>query len=443
MRGLSARIGANIATLAFLTTVVVGAAIVRFVGPSLFGGTYELVVEVPEAGGVLPGMPVTVLGTEAGLIDRTEVTREAVDIHMEFKKSVDVPATVMVHVLRRSPIGEQAIELTPVPEDWDPPEDLIPSLVPVAEGWEPADHGTRLEPKAVVTPSSVPSLLEKAEELLTAIPGEDLNTLIDELGAAVEGRVEVLRQLNRDSAGLGETLVGGIPDSERLLAASESVLAELSDHRETLAAALTDSADLVETLAGTRDSAERLLTASVPTVERLDGFIRAERANLWCLNHDFVDLYSMVAQDQTLEELERLLDLNRFFYGGFDAGTQWDPYRPGIIWARVNILFMEEAGGQPKVPRTPTPATKPGAACESPFGLGVDAVRQDDATPPDPTSPGIDYAPRKGGESSGAGDVLLAAAHAPETPRTGGGAGVFATAVLAGAGLLRAVRRRL
>ena len=451
MRGVSARIGANIVTLAVLTTVVVGGAIVRWVGPSFFGNTYQLVVAVPEGGGVLPGMPVTVLGAEAGLIADTEVTTDAVDITMEFRDSVEVPRTVMVHVLRRSPIGEQAIELTPVAEDWEPPKDVVPSLVPVAEDWIPAEPGTRLEPKTVVTPSSVPKLLEKAEELLTAVPGDDLNILIDELGTAVDGRIEVIRQLNRDSADLGETLVEAIPDSERLLAASETVLAELSAHRETLAQALTDSADVVETFAALRPTTEQVITTSIPTLQQLDGFIREERADFWCLNHDLLDLGELTAEPSNLEDLEMILDLNRYFYGGFDAGTQWDPYRPGIVWARVNILLMEEAGGQPKEPRTPTPPTLPGAACESPFGVGVNAVRQEDPMAPDPTSPGIDYAPLveggdstySGGEASGRDASGGDGGARPDTPATGGGLGVVAAGLMGGALLLGAIRRRL
>lgn len=450
MRGVSSRVGVNVVTLLVLTAAVVGGAIVRFVGPEFFGDTYQLVVAVPEAGGVMPGMPVTVLGTDVGLIETTEVTTDAVDITMQFRDGVAVPEHVMVHVLRRSPIGEQAIELTPVPADWQPPAEVIPSRVPIAEGWAAAEPGSRLQPKAIVTPSSVPKLLHKANELLTAIPSDALNTVVDELGTAVQGRVEVLRELNRDTVDLGETLVGALPDTERLLDASGPVLAELSEHRHTLAEALTDSADVVETFAAARPTTEQIISSSTPTLRQLDGFVRQARANLSCLNDDLRDLGELTAQPDNLEEIERILDLNRFFYGGFDAGTQWDPYRPGVIWARVNILFMEKPGGQPKVPRTPTPPTLPGAACESPFGLGVNAIRQDDPVPPDPTSPGIDYAPLVEGADStysgggGGDDREVQAAPRTDMPATGGGGiAVLAAGLLGGAGLLAAVRRRL
>lgn len=145
------------------------------------------------------------------------------DILLRIDGDEAVPERAVVQVLRRSPIGEQAIDLIPVAPDWTPGGEtssdrgIIPTRVPVHADWDAAEPGTTIEPVAAILPSSVPALLDSARELLAAVPGEDLATVIRELAAAFGGRVDTLQQLNRDAAELGDTLIGGIPEFERLI----------------------------------------------------------------------------------------------------------------------------------------------------------------------------------------------------------------------------------
>ncbi len=423
MRAVPRRVATNLGWVVVISSVLVVGGIIRFMGGAFFGSSYTVAVDLPEAGGALPGQPVTVLGTTVGTIQQTDLTENGVHAVLEIDGKEDAPASALVQVLRRSPIGEQAIELTPVAPDWSPPKDrqLVPSRVTVADHWKPAAHGSTIDARAVVTPSSVPALLDRAKVLLEHVDGEDLNTIVTELANAVDGRVETMRNLNRDAAELGTTLANGIPDFDRLIRSSEPLLATLRDQRETLAAAIRSSADVSETLANARPASEQLLSDAPALLQRADGLIRAQRPNLHCLDTDLLALNRMTVEPSNLDDLKMILDLNRYFYGGFDAGTQWDPYRPGVIWARVNILLTQEAGGQPYAPHRATPATKPGAACQSPFGFGVQAVRQTDPppVPPDPTSPGIEYAPlAEGAGSSGSRTATGAAAPAATTPAT-------------------------
>ncbi len=110
-------------------------------------------------------------------------------------------------------------------------------------------------------------------------------------------------------------------------------------------------------------------------------------------------------------------------------------------------MIFESQTGTAYGERRPTPATKPGAACESPFGLGVNAVRQDDHQPPDPTSPGIDWAPLvegAGGDVSGSDSQRRGAAASRDEPLpatgAGAGAGLIATFLVGAAAWLRSRR---
>ncbi len=391
----------NLAALTLVSGALVVYAVVNWIGTDLFEPDKQVTVVMPDAGGLAPDQQVTVRGYQVGVVDTLELTEDGVAISLDIEPEENVPERAVVQVLRRSPIGEQAIDFIPVAPGWEPDGDgsgrasVVPARVPVHADWQPAPHGATIHPVVAVLPSSVPAMLERAETLLVAVDGDDVGVVVRELAAAFDGRTDILRELNRATADLGETLVDGIPEFERLIDSSGPVLASLRDHRDALAESFTHAADVSRTLADNRSTLDSIVDDSRVALRQADALVRNERADVSCLVDDLLTLNEVFSQDEQLDQLARLLDLNRFFYGGFDAGTQWDPYRPGMIWARVNLLLFEEGAGEPEVPRRPTPATLPGAACQSPFGLGVNAVRQNDPPPqpPDPTSPGIDYAP--------------------------------------------------
>lgn len=440
----------NLVVLGLVALLLAAYAFVNWIGAGILRPTYELTVAMPDAGGIAADQAVTVRGVQVGQVRDLTLTEDGVDITLTIEAAKHVPERAVVQVLRRSPIGEQSIEFIPVTAGWDPEEEdrsrVIPARVPVDGDWEAASENARIEPIDVVLPSSVPALLDRGRELLAAVDGEDLSTLVVELAAAFGGRTELIQRLNRDAADLGETLVDGIPEFERLIDSSGPVLESLREHRDALASSFTSAADLSETLADNRPTLDRLTDEGRRALLQADALVRNERDDLSCLVHDLETLSEVFAQDDRRELLAQLLDLNTFFYRGFDAGTQWDPFRPGIIWARVNILMFEEPGGRPYVPPRETPATRPGEACISPFGVGVNAVRQHHPppVPPDPTSPGIQYAPLVDDDGRhGDGGGWAGQGSTEPLPATGGGSSPLALFPLAVAAVAVSVRRRL
>jgi virulence factor Mce-like protein len=403
MSALQGRVATNVAVVIVISMVVLAAAGFRFLGT--FGtDDREVAVELPSSGGVLAGQPVTVRGTGVGVVSEVGLTTDGVRITMDIDRDRDIPRHVFVQVLRRSPIGEQAVELTPAPADWEPEADdaFAARDVPRAEGWPALKEGEEFDVRGVSVPASVPEVLRLAQDLITSIDEEALSTVLGELGTAFDGRDQVLRDLTDDAVSVSDTLLAASDDIERLLEVSEPTLRTIHDQRDELRAGLANSADLLETLAAREDDVAAILGSAPGALDEVTRLVDQQAANLHCLNRDLLAFGLLLAGDDVLPYLAQLLDMQRFFYGSFDSGTQWDPFRPQAVWARVNILFVEQSEAQAKEPRTPTPPTLPGAHCDSPFGLGVDAVRQaePDPMPPDPTSPGIEYAPRQ----QGAGD---------------------------------------
>jgi virulence factor Mce-like protein len=398
---------------------------------------------MPEAGGVLPGQEVTVLGQAVGVVEDVEIVPAGVALTLRIRADERVPADPAVTVLRRSPIGEQAVD-----------------LAPPGPAWVAAEADATLEPTARHVPAAVPFLLEQTADLFRAIDPDDLSTLVGELAIALDGRGQTLKDLNADSLELNRTFVDAIPEFERMIDSSSVVLETLADHRDDLADSITNAADLTELFAAERGRIEQLLEHGTPMLTEADTFVRTERANLSCLIGDLQALNDMMNGPSTwdgaeagryaskLDEFEQLLRLNRYFFDqGFWIITQPDPTTGGL-WQRINFT-SDEAGGQPYPERRATPATRPGAACTTDaWGVGVNAVRQDDPRDHDPTSPGVDYAPlvddasRTEADGSRGDDTpavaardddatVLARAAGAELPATGGGALAVAPLLLA------------
>lgn len=394
MRGLSARVSTNVLTVLVLSVMVTIGAFLTFVSGVLFDDSYELSVPMPDAGGVLPNQEVTVLGRAVGQVSEVEIAEEGVLLTLDIDGKRRVPAEADVQVLRRSPIGEQAVDFQPLDH-----------------GWAAAEPDGVVVPNEATVPEPVPFLLEETVRLFDAIEVDDLSTVVRELAVALDGRGERLRNLNRDSLELNRTLVGGIPEFERLIDTSGPVLEALRDHREDLASAFGSGADLTEIFAEQRGNVETLLDTGERSLDQLDVFTRNTRANVSCLMGDFTEFNEMMLgpstytgantglYDSKLDEFERLLVNNRFFFDlGFHIITQPDP-RTGLGWVRIHMLGDEEETAEFFDEQRPTPAPRPGEACVSDdWGLGVNAVRQQDPAEVHDTSPPIDYAPLAEGE---------------------------------------------
>jgi virulence factor Mce-like protein len=391
MKGLTARVSTNVIVTVVLSILLVAGAFATYASGVVFDDSYPVSVALPEAGGILPDQQVTVMGNAVGQVREVEVTEEGVLLTLSIRGDQDVPSPARATVLRRSPIGEQAID-----------------LAPAEAGWQPAEPDSRIETTEIVIAPEVAGLLRSTVELFEAIGADDLSTVVSELAVALDGRGDTLRRLGRDSLDFQRTMVDGLPEFERLLDASEATLTVLREQRDTLRSVIGHGADLTEVFAEQRPNAEALLDSGTPALEQIDAFLLNTRANFGCLMGDLTALNEMLLGPSTyvgangpdfysskLDELERGLLLHTFFFQqGFTLVGQPD-LETGLLWLRVLLVLDEPAEAEFFEDFRATPATTPGAACVSEeFGRGVDAVRQPGVQDAHETSPGIDYAPQ-------------------------------------------------
>jgi virulence factor Mce-like protein len=396
MSGLSGRIGTNVVVVLVLSVMLVSGAFLTYASGVVFDDSYEVQVALPEAGGVLPDQQVTVMGRAVGQVSDVEVTGDGVLLTLSIQGDQRVPDPARATVLRRSPIGEQAVDLAPPEGD-----------------WQVAERDTVLATTDITIAPEVVGLLEKTVDLFSTIEPTDVTILVEELAVALDGRGDRLTRLGRDSRDLQRTLVGGIPEFERLLDTSEATLAVLRDQRDTIRSVIREGADLTEVFAEQRPNLDALLDGATPALDQAETLLLNTSSNFGCLMGDLTDLNRMLLGPSTyagangpdlyaskLDELERGLAGHQFFFQqGFSLVAQPDRHT-GQLWLRVLLSADSPQTAEFYPELRPTPATTPGAACDSEaFGPGADAVRQPGVQEAHETAPPIDYAPARGADA--------------------------------------------
>ncbi len=399
MRGVPSRVAANVIWVALVAAALVIGALLTYASGVVFSNTYPVSVTMPASGGILPGMQATLQGRPVGIISKADIVKDGVVVTIAIDGDKQVPVHSKVRVLRRSPIGEQALDFEP---------DSAP--------WQPADHGATIQPSAVELPAEIPFLLRNSKKLFEAINLDDLGTVVHEAALAVGGRGQELRELTEDSLKLQRTLVQGIPQFQRLIDTSKPVLDMLQAHDDALASSFVHLQKAGEVLADDRSTLDHLVDTGTTTLDEADTLIRNVRANLSCAIADLQSVNDMVLGPSTmtganagrygskLDEVRMALEKAPGFFHGYDIITPFDQ-RTGVVWNRV-LMKSNQGGGQEYAKKTPTPAVKPGAACNpEAFGVGVQAVRQTNPKPQPPQvdSPGFDYAKTVDGGAPSAG----------------------------------------
>lgn len=395
MSGLTGRISANVLAVLVVSIVLIVGAFLTYASGVVFDDSYEVQIALPEAGGVLPDQQVTVLGRAVGQVRDVEVTTDGVLVTMGIMGDQRVPDPAIATVLRRSPVGEQAVDLAP----------------PTLE-WTAAEEGSVIAADDVTIAPEVAGLLDETVAVFSEIGADDVSVLVEELAVALDGRGQRLRRLGRDSLDLQRTLVGGIPEFERLLDTSEATLDVLQEQRDTLRSVIREGADLTEVFAEQRPNLDALLDNTPRALDEAEALLVNVRPNLGCLLRDLTDLNDMLLGPSTyqgangpdlysskLDELERGLATHQFFFEqGFSLVAQYD-VNTGTPWLRVLLKADSPQKAEFYDDFRATPQTQPGAACDSEaFGPGVDAVRQPGAQAAHETAPEIDFAPSRGSE---------------------------------------------
>ncbi|BBY66101.1 MCE family protein [Mycolicibacterium helvum] len=184
---LSRRILIQLAFFAVITLVGGSIMIFNYMGlPGLlFGvGRYQVAVELPAAAGLYKNANVTYRGTEVGKVTDVRLDRTGVVADLSLKSGIPIPADLTAEVHSASAIGEQYV-----------------ALIPRGDG-SALKAGDVIAREHTSVPPDISNLLAAADKGLDAIPGDNLQTAVDEAATAVGGLGPDLARLVKGSTTL-------------------------------------------------------------------------------------------------------------------------------------------------------------------------------------------------------------------------------------------------
>jgi phospholipid/cholesterol/gamma-HCH transport system substrate-binding protein len=155
--------------------------------PTVFFGVdrYSITVQLPQAGGLYRGGNVTYRGVEIGRVQAVRLTRTGAEAVLQMDSDVHVPADLNAQVHSVSAVGEQYVEL--LPRTAKGPSLKEGDVIPVDRTYVPPD---------------INSLLEATNRGLSAIPGDNLKTVVDEGYVALGGLGPELSRLVKGTTNL-------------------------------------------------------------------------------------------------------------------------------------------------------------------------------------------------------------------------------------------------
>ena len=357
----------NLARTTMINLIAVGvvsAALIVYALASLLTGallddSYPLSVEVEDTGGLIPQQEVTLSGVPIGLVDRFELSGERVLVHMSIDENRKIPKDVDAVILRRSAVGEQAIDFRPHEDSGD-------------EFYAANDV---IRPAEVVTPVEVQRLLTLADEVFAPIDPENAGKLVGELADIVRGRRDDIRSIISDSAEFSADIADNGQDYDTLFREGRKVTRTLAANRRALATSLGDMADAAAVLSDMRSDFEGLLADAPPLLSEVTTLVNRANPNLSCVISDFASLNEYMAQPRQMNNLEELLQHNQWFFVGFDIAAPYD--HAGRVWNRLQFIPPQEPPARSYLPeKRPIPDILPGGACSSPFGEGAGSATQ-------------------------------------------------------------------
>jgi phospholipid/cholesterol/gamma-HCH transport system substrate-binding protein len=188
--------------------------------PTVFFGVdrYTVTVQLRQGGGLYPGGNVTYRGVEIGRVQQVRLTDTGAEAILQLDSDIHVPADVDAQVHSVSAVGEQYVEL--LPRSAKGPSLRNGAVIPADRTYVPPD---------------INSLLEATNRGLTAIPRNNVKTVVDESYSAVGGLGPELSRLVKGTTDL-------VIDARKNLDA----LITLIDQSKPLLDSQTNSSDSVQ-----------------------------------------------------------------------------------------------------------------------------------------------------------------------------------------------------
>ncbi|HEY2042103.1 MAG TPA: MlaD family protein [Jatrophihabitans sp.] len=252
-------------------------------GATLFGpGGCTVSADFPDSGGIFTNAEVTYRGVTVGkvgelhLVDYTgpdgnPVRGVRVDLRLSNCSKSKVPMSSQAYVSDRSAVGEQYVNL---------------------EAGSAGPYLTKgaVLPKPGQVPIATQVLLKNLDDLVSHIDSGNLNTLIDELGTAFNGRGPDLQQLLDSGNQLLASAQQALPETLKLIDNSQTVLKTQLDSGSAIKSWAHSLNLLTAQLKSSDPDLRSLLYNGPDQLAAVRGFIDSNRSDLDLLFANLVSL---------------------------------------------------------------------------------------------------------------------------------------------------------
>jgi phospholipid/cholesterol/gamma-HCH transport system substrate-binding protein len=185
---ITRRIWAQLAVFIVISLVALGVMAIGYMRlPNLLLGVghYNVILELPESGGLYPRGNVTYRGTEVGQVKDVHLTETGVEAVLSLRSDVKIPSDVQAEVHSQTAVGEQYV-----------------ALLPRRGSSSPLKNGSVIPRVDAKVPPDINTLLDATNRGLQAIPGDNLKTAIDEAYVAFGGLGPEISRLVKGSTNL-------------------------------------------------------------------------------------------------------------------------------------------------------------------------------------------------------------------------------------------------
>ncbi|MFE9699854.1 MCE family protein [Streptomyces sp. NPDC006270] len=249
--------------LAFLViaVLVLGYLGVRYADLGHYVGLrnyYTVTVQLPQTGGLYTHSNVTYRGVSVGRVGPIELTDEGVEAQLRIEKDAPpIPDSLTAVVANLSAVGEQYVDLRPTRADG-------PYL----------GNGSVIDEADTTIPAPPTDVLTSVDSLASSVDLESLRIVVEEFGAAFEGRGDDLQVLLDTGGDFVEAADKALPVTTRLMADGERVLRTQAEQGQALKGFASGAKELAAELKGSDADLRRLIATTPDAATQISGLLR-------------------------------------------------------------------------------------------------------------------------------------------------------------------------
>ncbi|MEU4173966.1 MlaD family protein [Streptomyces sp. NPDC026589] len=249
--------------LAFLViaTLALGYLGVRYADLGHYVGLrsyYTVTVQLPQTGGLYTHSNVTYRGVSVGRVGPIELTEDGVEAELRIENDAPpIPDSLTAVVANLSAVGEQYVDLRPTRKEG-------PFL----------GNGSVIDEADTTIPAPPTDVLTGVDDLASSVDLESLRTVVEEFGAAFEGRGDDLQVLLDTGGDFVEAADKSLPVTTRLMADGEQVLRTQAEQGQALKGFASGAKELAAELKGSDADLRRLIATTPDAAVQISGLLR-------------------------------------------------------------------------------------------------------------------------------------------------------------------------